>query len=1067
MPGPLTYAAVTLLARDRIGQIRRALTAKTNAGPPNELDRHMLYLATEAERMMNASQPVIEPPMRLYGPPLTDHVSRFTLLGAIGPDLPRFAAYFAPGQRWLFDTLHKGTPDDDRERVLVNSTNLVFDFWKRVGPLIDGDISDAAKRAEAKQKMQAYALGHLCHVAADILVHPYFESLESRPVNPPTVPRVMSRDDVAGAFDVRIAQQFFARDTDTHNKKWADWFPTPGDVPGAFAKAMAASIEGLYGARAQGFPAFEEDFAKISPPPPPLSADLINEAIHNFRNIIEIERVWDYADWLGATIWMFLPMALAPIGAFKLTRANNLSVTLPADQEDVRRYESIVYPLAAASTVPLVAMILVSINGRGLRFEGITGWIQAALSIVGLIGFFATLGGAGSARWGLWFWTPLGLAVIQAVIAIARGSKENIRKFLWIGPVMQIVIAGAFMLAYRAFVHTGVELAQKEGDRTVVEDIEMLGAFLGWLAVVIVVWLLNAAFCRKLFSASVPEDQDAFQNGDPSQFLRLYDDVALVHDLGKAADSEHLADLSYPPARRPMLKFWFSLGLASPVHVRVEKDRLTFRFALPTSSPRTVFAPLAPITIEHWAAVLAAVVTGDGSDGALHTKPARDDEKGIELSAGLIFSDVGDDTSATKPAVDADGFSEVGATEDTAFVLYHTPRPRLAERMGRDGAAPDGARTLQEGKTGSQLQAVGGATPTQYHATDATDGTHPLLQTMFARGDVLEIASVPPAHRVVERVLNDTDVVLSSAFPAALVGGGVAYRRLASDRGAALQPNISVRVPPLSQGVGPNDVQATVPTQTFGDSFMVGDVVQVGTGVVQHRTVVAIKDGALVGLPAAPTGTPPGTLAAVNLMELDAPAISTASPFLIQRLSDADAAGFQLLADPNDVFGDGVTVMNDAADLAALLCLGAASRLTIADAPVTPPGAARPVARVSQVFRNWNLDRRRVNEWKMMVSGGAESERRGDYRAAEEAASVDAADANAVFTDAFVAGRRSAEATVLDKGWLGVFRSWVDMASRARTNTSDTQVFRPGEVSNRDLSRAMAYLIDAAEGVAP
>jgi hypothetical protein len=72
-----------------------------------------------------------------------------------------------------------------------------------------------------------------------------------------------------------------------------------------------------------------------------------------------------------------------------------------------------------------------------------------------------------------------------------------------------------------------------------------------------------------------------------------------------------------------------------------------------------------------------------------------------------------------------------------------------------------------------------------------------------------------------------------------------------------------------------------------------------------------------------------------------------------------------------------------------------------------------------------------------------------------------------VFTDAFVAGRRSAEATVLDKGWLGVFRSWVDMASRARTNTSDTQVFRPGEVSNRDLSRAMAYLIDAAEGVAP
>src|SRR5829696_7562215 len=100
MPGPLTYAAITLLARDRIGQIKRALTAKKEAGTAKELDLHVLYLATEAEKMMNASQPVIEPPVRLYGPPLTEHVSRFTLLGAIGPDLPRYAAYFAPGQRW-------------------------------------------------------------------------------------------------------------------------------------------------------------------------------------------------------------------------------------------------------------------------------------------------------------------------------------------------------------------------------------------------------------------------------------------------------------------------------------------------------------------------------------------------------------------------------------------------------------------------------------------------------------------------------------------------------------------------------------------------------------------------------------------------------------------------------------------------------------------------------------------------------------------------------------------------------------------------------------------------------
>jgi hypothetical protein len=41
------------------------------------------------------------------------------------------------------------------------------------------------------------------------------------------------------------------------------------------------------------------------------------------------------------------------------------------------------------------------------------------------------------------------------------------------------------------------------------------------------------------------------------------------------------------------------------------------------------------------------------------------------------------------------------------------------------------------------------------------------------------------------------------------------------------------------------------------------------------------------------------------------------------------------------------------------------------------------------------------------------------------------------------------------------------MAGRARTDTTGAEVFRPGAPSNRELSRAMAYLIDAADGVAP
>jgi hypothetical protein len=1062
MPGPITYAAVTLLARDRLGQIRRALAARKAAGTAKELELHVLHLAAEAERMMSASQPVIDPPVRLYGPPLTDHVSRFTLLGAIGPDLPRYAAYFNPGQRWLFDTLHKGTPDQHREKVLANTTNLVFDFWKRVGPLVDAEFTDQPKRNQAKDKMRAYVLGHLCHVAADALSHPYFEAIEARLATPAPAVRVMGRDDVAGAFDVRVADTFFGRGTDTRTKKWADWFPTPGEVPDSFAKALAASIQSLYGARAEGLPAFEEEFKKIDPAPPPLSEGLINESIDYFRTIIEIERVWTLGDWLGATAAMFLPMAFAYVGARALPLGKDLSRPLTAadgpDAEDRRTYESVVFPLAASALGPLVSMIIVSASGRGLRAEGILGWIQAGLSLVASIGFFASLGGAGAARWTLWFALPLVLAVFQIIFVLARGARENSRKLLFLGPLVQVLLALFFMLLYRGWLHEGVEELQKDSDQR--NDLKAFGDFAAWIAIVTGLWFLHAILWRYVFSASVPDDRNELAGGEPRQFLRLYDDVALVHDGKAPLDSEKLADLAYPPARRPLLKLWWQAGTAPSVKLRIDHDRLVFHWDAPAGTPdQTVFAPVAPSTVDGFGKLLAATVTGDAAKGTLHVKPVRDDEKGLELAPGAVFSDHGDEkTTLADHDAEAALFKDIGTGEATAFTLFHTPRPRLAERMGRNGVAPDGKRSEQASKAGSLLQTVG-ANPRQYHTTNATDGTSPLLRKLLAPGDLLEIASggPPGQQRVIEQVLSDTDVIVASTFTAAIPAAGIGYKRAASDRGVRVRGTSTVSNPALAQGIGPNDLQGVTLASPFGAQFMAGDVIEVATPTPVRRTIVAVKDATPVGSPPAP----------MNLLELDAPPPPITGAVALDRLSDAEADGVPFVADASDVFGDGVSVMNDAADLAALLCLGAASRLAPDDTPVTPAGAAKPVHRVSQVFRNWNLDRRRVNEWKLIVSGGAASERRGDFRAAEEAAPVHPADAGETFTDAFVAQRRAADAIVSAQGWLGVFRAWVDMAGRARTDATSPEVFQPGAVSNRDLSRAMAYLIDAREGVTP
>src|SRR5688500_10476621 len=148
---------------------------------------------------MSAPQPRIEPPLRLYGPPLTDGVSRFVMLGAVGPDLPRYAAMYAPGQEWLWDTLHKGNPDEHRERVLARSTDFVFTFWRKVEPLIDADTSRVSERTEAREKVRAYLLGHLCHVAADVLSHPWYDDVAAHPGDAGRAR--LRRADVAGAVE--------------------------------------------------------------------------------------------------------------------------------------------------------------------------------------------------------------------------------------------------------------------------------------------------------------------------------------------------------------------------------------------------------------------------------------------------------------------------------------------------------------------------------------------------------------------------------------------------------------------------------------------------------------------------------------------------------------------------------------------------------------------------------------------------------------------------------------------------------------------------------------------------
>lgn len=156
------------------------------------------------------------------------------------------------------------------------------------------------------------------------------------------------------------------------------------------------------------------------------------------------------------------------------------------------------------------------------------------------------------------------------------------------------------------------------------------------------------------------------------------------------------------------------------------------------------------------------------------------------------------------------------------------------------------------------------------------------------------------------------------------------------------------------------------------------------------------------------------------------------------------------------------TAIGTAADLAVLLCLGAASRLRdvvpAQPAPIAPVGQPPPAAPgalpvldpVDQVFRNWNLDERRVNEWREVVAGGAAPE---------------------TPAPAPPPGTPDGRAIALAMGWVALWRAWLRVASDTTADTGaaiamsyaptvtahDGRTFRP---TNADLTAGVRFILD-------
>src|SRR5579859_3530230 len=165
MLGALTYHAITAMTLQRLAAIEAVLLAKIKSqNHVSALERQVHFLAKTAREGMNLPPHL---PNDSTLPPFARELSVQTVFGSVGPGLPRFAALYAPGQRWLFDTLHSGNPDPNRQRVLAGSTDFLLRLAERGTALINA--TDLPDKPLQLGRLRAYILGHTCHIASDLV----------------------------------------------------------------------------------------------------------------------------------------------------------------------------------------------------------------------------------------------------------------------------------------------------------------------------------------------------------------------------------------------------------------------------------------------------------------------------------------------------------------------------------------------------------------------------------------------------------------------------------------------------------------------------------------------------------------------------------------------------------------------------------------------------------------------------------------------------------------------------------------------------------------------------------
>jgi hypothetical protein len=1038
VPAVLTHKTIMLLARERLAAIRSALNAKlAGAGPKSDLEHRVAFLADQAHQMMSDTilneRGVLFPSGADYPTPLGDGVSPFAVMGSMGPDITAFSALFARGQGWVFDTIHKGNPDHNREPVVAGTTDFALEFWNKVNAHA---AANEASAADVRQ-MRAYVMGHLCHIAGDVLSHPFINDLEWHLGNRGR--DKMSHPGGEGSIDARVAQKLLLRRSTREGQDWDKWWPTSGEVPEVFFKSYAEALESLYQAnsttlRPKGFGLFEERFAERAPET--ASVDFIKDGYHVYRHgIVSIGYGFGWGSWFGMLAPLVIPMS-AVIGLAGALPHSREFFTKPWFQVGERGwFELFTLPLAVGVLVPVVyGTWLASITSRGVK--GITG-AGLAFGWAGLIPavtFFVTSAMDDVPWWARWFFLFAPLFVPTFVFACMgladrkKAKKEHndgdrmaaleliygVPWFCW-----AIVVAGIIGITMLGGLIPDLIAAIWGFDSTAEAVVAVTFFVVGMLLLTVLMIILWVMAPKEMRDAKIPEFADPFPVDRP-HFVRLFDDSTLFHDPALGAPTSR--ELFYPSADRSLLKLWWS-G-AGDLYVRSEQRILAFSTTGTGAPSQRVPMPVQPMTVADLSAFLQAAVPGLHAD-VVYT---GDSDKEGFLPTGATFAE---DEDESGKQTDAHGIPAAAfawkklekAAEDAKYVLRHADKPLQAVRFGQRG-------TVDQGSPQDEFSAGPGKVTA--NATTIT-GTDTVFTFHFDPGDQIIVGL---QIRVVTQVTSDTQLVISAPFSPA-VSSPSDYSRLG--------PTDDMAPCPGQVTAKKKETKVTGTGTQFSSFFTPGDLILMGTLACEVTQVTSDTE-----------------LLVADKFKADVAATDHARVALGRERRE----GFPYVSTPaGSQSPGGGAVMDFAADFAALLCMGMAPHLMPATDRHVPTLSGKKAAvgnaaiddsvgKVYQVFRNWSLDRRRLNEWRMIVSGGARSEKAtaDEYDATMTQPRPPAEDWKP--TNVVQAG----EPVSRTQGWVPVLRQW--MARVVAGDATSAAAGPNGAPSNLALSQAMSFLLD-------